>query len=731
MRRNLLIGTSLVAAFASTSVEARSAAVMTNDALEANTQLASAIHIVTEGHKKLNATGMQALKAGESSACVKAYNTLAAKVTHGEGEKATLVDILDELVKNPASLNSVSEFRKEVEAEFAAEKGEKVVPAPEPVVGVDLSGLTATVEGERTIAENLLAGKIKLLEAAEKKVTELKATEDAFTNAQADLKEKETNLKEAEDRLTALKEQTVKDGPSDDKLKAQIRSAESNVKTAKESLEEAKKTLEAATKAWNAVQGEKATAEADLEAAKKAKVDEEINLEDLGKSREEKAVAAASRALKAAEAKVNKINSADKAFKKAQDALKKAEDSFNKAKENLAGKGHPKAAEKALEEAKKTLEAATKAWNAVQGEKATAEADLKAAKEAKAAAEKKLADSKLSPEEKKVNKLKAEIERLKQTAAPVIVANAATLNSQIKEAPQAPAASENAAPEATEVVVNAAPEAPEVVVNAAPVAGVVNAAPQAPEVEEDAAPEATEVEEDTTPEVEEDAATEVEEDTTPEVEEDAAPEVEEDAAPEVEEDAASEATGVGEGAVTDEEVEEDADSQASEEELINNRREIAWASVSMSNLAAAVDRSEKQLEKYKASSNEADRKAVVDSVIECMTTINSLEDSIKVLSGKTSVHGLEVELNEFRNKVLEVDRLLIAHQDAIEKETLQQEASAVSGAQVENGNSPQHVSAGLTQGGRDDGYDIAADLASGAAAIAADIERQAKDLDGI
>ena len=146
MRRNLLIGTSLVAAFASTSVEARSAAVMTNDALEANTQLASAIHIVTEGHKKLNATGMQALKAGESSACVKAYNTLAAKVTHGEGEKATLVDILDELVKNPASLNSVSEFRKEVEAEFAAEKGEKVVPAPEPVVGVDLSGLTATVE---------------------------------------------------------------------------------------------------------------------------------------------------------------------------------------------------------------------------------------------------------------------------------------------------------------------------------------------------------------------------------------------------------------------------------------------------------------------------------------------------------------------------------------------------------------------------------------------------------
>ena len=622
MRRNLLIGTSLVAAFASTSVEARSAAVMTNDALEANTQLASAIHIVTEGHKKLNATGMQALKAGESSACVKAYNTLAAKVTHGEGEKATLVDILDELVKNPASLNSVSEFRKEVEAEFAAEKGEKVVPAPEPVVGVDLSGLTATVEGERTIAENLLAGKIKLLEAAEKKVTELKATEDAFTNAQADLKEKETNLKEAEDRLTALKEQTVKDGPSDDKLKAQIRSAESNVKTAKESLEEAKKTLEAATKAWNAV----------------------------------------------------------------------------------------------------------------QGEKATAEADLKAAKEAKAAAEKKLADSKLSPEEKKVNKLKAEIERLKQTAAPVIVANAATLNSQIKEAPQAPAASENAAPqapEATEVVVNAAPEATEVVVNAAPVAGVVNAAPQAPEVEEDAAPEATEVEEDTTPEVEEDAATEVEEDTTPEVEEDAAPEVEEDAAPEVEEDAASEATGVGEGAVTDEEVEEDADSQASEEELINNRREIAWASVSMSNLAAAVDRSEKQLEKYKASSNEVDRIAVVDSVIECMTTINSLEDSIKVLSGKTSVHGLEVELNEFRNKVLEVDRLLIAHQDAIEKETLQQEASAVSGAQVENGNSPQHVSAGLTQGGRDDGYDIAADLASGAAAIAADIERQAKDLDGI
>jgi hypothetical protein len=117
------------------------------------------------------------------------------------------------------------------------------------------------------------------------------------------------------------------------------------------------------------------------------------------------------------------------------------------------------------------------------------------------------------------------------------------------------------------------------------------------------------------------------------------------------------------------------------------------ASTSMSNLAAAVARSKKQLEEYKASSNEADRKAVVESVIECMSTIKSLEDGIKVLSGKTSVPGLEDELKKLRNEVQEVDRLLIAHQDAIQEET------------------PPQAPAGLTQGGGD-GIDIRTDSAS-------------------
>lgn len=72
MKRNLLIGTSLVAAaVASTSLDARSFSVMTEEARKDNTELNAAIHVVTVGHAKT--TGKTALKSGETSAFVDAY----------------------------------------------------------------------------------------------------------------------------------------------------------------------------------------------------------------------------------------------------------------------------------------------------------------------------------------------------------------------------------------------------------------------------------------------------------------------------------------------------------------------------------------------------------------------------------------------------------------------------------------------------------------------------------
>jgi hypothetical protein len=170
MKRNLLIGTSLVAAFA-TTVNARSATVMSDASFDANTALSSAIHIVTEGHKKLTATGKQALKAGDTDAFAAAYRAAAEKVSGKDGKEVTLAEITAELVKNPELKKLVAEHRKLVEAQVAANK--KVVPAPltdaETIAKLNAELAAIKAANEKALAE--AQAKVAALKSAAEPVT--------------------------------------------------------------------------------------------------------------------------------------------------------------------------------------------------------------------------------------------------------------------------------------------------------------------------------------------------------------------------------------------------------------------------------------------------------------------------------------------------------------------------------------------------------------------------------
>lgn len=215
MKRNLLIGTSLVAAFSATALDARSFSVMTEESRKDNTALSSAIHMVTEGHKR--STGKTALKAGDSDAFAAVYQAALEKVSSGKEGKATVAEIAKALATNVELRKLVDGFRPAVIAAVAEEQKKPVVAPvdqdieilPEPNKDVVTSAELLQAVADTT---NTLVGAINAEAAAKKIVENATATVNTLTKEKADadkaLTDAQTELKEAETKAAVAKTAT-------------------------------------------------------------------------------------------------------------------------------------------------------------------------------------------------------------------------------------------------------------------------------------------------------------------------------------------------------------------------------------------------------------------------------------------------------------------------------------------------------------------------------------------
>ncbi|MCP5322430.1 MAG: hypothetical protein H6492_00235 [Candidatus Paracaedibacteraceae bacterium] len=259
MKRNLLIGTSLVAAFATTNLSARSAAVMTDAAFKENTAVANSVAVakkaITEFFsetKGLRADGTVAVsnllaRALTDEAGLKAVaGVLSAKTEEAQTPDALVAALRKQtaaqqqksieaiaaaLATNPTLRRIVDESRTEVEALIKEEAAKKAVddavvnptPAPAPAkVDTDaaetVSGLidamTAAVDAHESSAnkvtrlnaawknaELVAAAKAEALEVATAAET---AAGEALTRAEAELTAKEAAAKAAKTAIETL-----------------------------------------------------------------------------------------------------------------------------------------------------------------------------------------------------------------------------------------------------------------------------------------------------------------------------------------------------------------------------------------------------------------------------------------------------------------------------------------------------------------------------------------------
>lgn len=381
MKRNLLIGTSLVAAVSATSLDARSFSVMTEEARRDNTALSSAIHMVTEGHKR--ATGKTPLKADGTDAFAAAYQAAVAKVTPGKDGKVTLADVTAALATNAELRKLVAEFRPAVVAAVAAEKKAVVAPVvvpgpgplPAPVVvvpvaeEVSIEALTQVVTDTTTV---LLAA-IKAEGVAQKAVEDTTADVTAATKAKADADAALTDAekaskKAAEDAASAkiAAETTASDLTAlnaDRKVKAETIAAAEKAIADKTAAGTAITAAE--TDALNVLRAELATIDAKIIAATTAKADAAAALvvaDDLVKSTAQAVVKATedqTDAAKAAEAAVKAKDAAVAALTAKTTAVTDAVSKLTAAKAAVIA-----AAEKAVTEATAQATAATEASGA-------------------------------------------------------------------------------------------------------------------------------------------------------------------------------------------------------------------------------------------------------------------------------------------------------------------------------------------------------------------------------
>ena len=314
MKRNLLIGTSLVAAFATTAVSARSAAVMTEASFNENTDVSNTVAIATEAFKAEFNTKALALKATggltllESTLGTEAGREAVAKIlkaTTAEDttadalaaafgkqteaqKKATVTAIATALATNAELRKLVNDFRPAVVAAVAAEKkavvepGKLVAPAPTPDVTPVVTPVQnnapvtlATLSQAVSDTTNDLVSAINAEAVAQKAVEDAKADVTALTTAKSDadkaLEDAQTALKAAETKAATAKTAADKATADLTALTTEKKAKEGSIATAEKVI--ADKTTagtavtEAETNALNVLKAELATIDAKIVAA--------------------------------------------------------------------------------------------------------------------------------------------------------------------------------------------------------------------------------------------------------------------------------------------------------------------------------------------------------------------------------------------------------------------------------------------------------------------------------
>jgi hypothetical protein len=370
MKRNLLIGTSLVAAFATTSLDARSFSVMTEKARNENTALSSAVFTVTEGHKQAN--GKTALKAGETAGVfAEVYNAAVAKLKAGKVDaKVTVDDVVKALVTNPEVRKIVDGRRDAVVAAVKAKQAEakakavadakakakiaptpdvKVIPAPEVETTVETLGKAArestdaykeAINAETAAKSEALTAAYNVVAATYEKAAEEKAFKAVETTAN------ELAVKAAEAKAAAEKAATDLKA-----LEAKL-AAEMAKRPDAETAKSGKASDSDEALAFNKLTIGIQAIEADIAIATKTKADA-VAADAAAKAEAETAEANLTRATKARDAAVEAFEAAEAAKKDADTAegakttaVTEAETKFD-----AAAKAYLAAAEKAAKEA--------------------------------------------------------------------------------------------------------------------------------------------------------------------------------------------------------------------------------------------------------------------------------------------------------------------------------------------------------------------------------------------
>lgn len=458
MKRNLLIGTSLVAAaVASTSLDARSFSVMTEEARKDNTELNAAIHVVTVGHAKT--TGKTALKSGETSAFAEAYkaaeayvlaeHTKAAKdgkvapVTFAEVAKALATDkALLALVKNhrelvvaqveadakkAAEAKKATEAKKVIEANKTTEDNKADVKADvQPNLGANTDTTVkndTTDEAVEVDFETAKSNATTAVKAVITAVTTKLEAEKAVLNkdhtvaARTEAKEKASEALEAAKTDASAKTEAFNTAKTaHDNAETALKDLNKNNVTKSGELTVLTDTLtikvaQASKDASNLSESDALSSEEKLSLSK---LTAEVNLLKTQVLQAEKAVGDAKTKLDAAEnakktAEEN-VKTAEKAFKAAERVLTRAGNAKTEAEAEL------KDAVDAVEKAKTDSEAAIKAELAA-AQKAKTDADTKVAEAKAAEKELKARLSELTSEGiaalEAVNKLNNELDELK------------------------------------------------------------------------------------------------------------------------------------------------------------------------------------------------------------------------------------------------------------------------------------------------------------------------------
>ncbi|QOL20338.1 hypothetical protein [Candidatus Bodocaedibacter vickermanii] len=268
MKRNLLIGTSLVAAFSATSLDARSFSVMTEESRKENTALSSAIHMVTEGHKR--ATSKTPLKAGATDAFAEVYQAVVAKVTPGKDGKVSLADVTAALATDVELRKLVDAYRPAVVEAVADEKKKAEIVVPAPLVVVETEATVETLTQTVVDTTTALTTAINAEAAAQKAVADTTADETAAQTVKADadkaLETATATATEAETKATAAKEAADKATDALTALTTEKKVKEEAIATSEKAMAE-KEATAAETNALNELKAELALIETKIVSA--------------------------------------------------------------------------------------------------------------------------------------------------------------------------------------------------------------------------------------------------------------------------------------------------------------------------------------------------------------------------------------------------------------------------------------------------------------------------------